>query len=172
MSIHSEHPFLPPEQDRDPARRLRSRLGAAVSLWTAGSGTGPRDRFGLTVSSMMIANGEPGRVLALIDPDSDFYSMLIRTERTVLSVLGARGRALAEAFAGLAPAPGGPFKMADWEDTQWGPRLASATTWAGLRLDDEPREVGWSMLVSCEIEQLALGEDEVLVHRRGRYVAE
>lgn len=120
----------------------------------------------------MIANGEPGRVLALIDPDSDFYTLLLRTERTVLSALGAGGKALAEAFAGLAPAPGGVFKMATWEDTQWGPRLESSTTWAGLRLDETPREVGWSMLVSCEIEHLSLGEDDVLVHRRGRYSAE
>ena len=41
MTIHSEHPFLEPEAERDPVRRLRGRLGGAVTLWTAGDGTGP-----------------------------------------------------------------------------------------------------------------------------------
>ena len=34
MTIHTEHPFLDPEPD--PVRRLRGRLGGAVTLWTAG----------------------------------------------------------------------------------------------------------------------------------------
>ena len=66
MTIHSSHPFLDPEGDRDPVRRLRGRLGGTVSLWTAG---GPDERAGLTVSSWLVAGGEPGRVLALLDPD-------------------------------------------------------------------------------------------------------
>ena len=37
MTIHTTHPFLEPEGDRDPVRRLRGRLGGTVSLWTAGS---------------------------------------------------------------------------------------------------------------------------------------
>ena len=36
VTIHSEHPFLEPESDRDPVRRLRGRLGGAVTLWTVG----------------------------------------------------------------------------------------------------------------------------------------
>ena len=36
VTIHSEHPFLEPEADRDPVRRLRGRLGGAVTLWTTG----------------------------------------------------------------------------------------------------------------------------------------
>ena len=30
MTIHSEHPFLEPEEDRDPVRRLRGRIGGAA----------------------------------------------------------------------------------------------------------------------------------------------
>ena len=37
MTIHSEHPFLDP--DADPVRRLRGRLGGAVTLWTSGRRT-------------------------------------------------------------------------------------------------------------------------------------
>ena len=36
VTIHTEHPFLDP--DGDPVRRLRGRLGGAVTLWTSGDG--------------------------------------------------------------------------------------------------------------------------------------
>jgi hypothetical protein len=52
--------------------------------------------------------------------------------------------------------------------TLWGPRLASATTWAGVRLESAA-EVGWSILVTCVLEEVSVGEDDPLVHRRGRY---
>ena len=74
MTIHSEHPFLEPE--RDPVRQLRGRLGGAVTLWTSGTGDGPLDRAGLTVTSVLVANGEPPRLLALLDPDSDLAETL------------------------------------------------------------------------------------------------
>ena len=32
VTIHSEHPFADPEPERDPVRRLRGRLGGAVTL--------------------------------------------------------------------------------------------------------------------------------------------
>ena len=66
MTIHSGHPFLEPESERDPARRLRGRVGGAVTLWTTGSGA---DRTGLTVSSVLVAAGEPARGLGMADPD-------------------------------------------------------------------------------------------------------
>jgi hypothetical protein len=52
--IHSSDPFATPEQDKSPVRRLRGRLASAVTLWTA---PGPA---GLTVSSMLVADGDPG----------------------------------------------------------------------------------------------------------------
>ena len=33
VTIHDEHPFTDPESERDPARRLRGRLGGTVTLW-------------------------------------------------------------------------------------------------------------------------------------------
>jgi flavin reductase (DIM6/NTAB) family NADH-FMN oxidoreductase RutF len=163
MTIHTEHPFLDP--DADPVRRLRGRLGGAVTLWTSGSDP----RAGLTVSSVMVAGGEPGRLLALVDPDSDLRSVIEQTGRAVVQLLEWDHRDLAEAFAGQLPSPGGPFRMGEWEQTEHGPRLASATTWAVVELESvEP--VGWSDLVIARVADVVLGDDgEPLVHRRGRY---
>ena len=166
MTIHSEHPFLEPEPERDPARRLRGRLGGTVTLWTTGSGS---LRVGLTVSSLMVANGTPAHVLALLDPDSDYAAGLRDSGASVVQLLEWRHRDLADAFAGAAPAPGGVFTLGTWQDTEWGPRLEDASSWAGVRLK-EVREVGWSLLVDTEVEHLEIGEEaRPLVHRRGRY---
>ena len=168
MTIHSEHPFLDPEPERDPARRLRGRLTGAVTLWTSGSGS---SRAGLTVSSLMVAHGDPARLLALVDPDSDFATAVSDAGAAVVHLLEWEHRDLADAFAGVAPAPGGVFGMAAWRQTEWGPVLEDAPTWAGVRLAGEPREVGWSLLLDAVLEHVEIGEgDEPLVHRRGRYV--
>lgn len=138
-----------------------------MSLWTAGEGT---ERAGLTVASLMVALGEPARVLGLLDPDSDLALAVEETERVVVQLLSWSDRGLAEGFAGTAPAPGGVFRQAAFEQTQWGPRLASATTWAGLRVESVVT-VGWSSLVTGVVEHVELGEDgEPLVARRGRWV--
>jgi flavin reductase (DIM6/NTAB) family NADH-FMN oxidoreductase RutF len=168
VTIHSSHPFLEPEGDRDPVRRLRGRLGGTVSLWTAGVPDG--DRAGLTVSSWMVAGGEPGRVLALLDPDADLTETLLDTGRGVLQLLSWDDRGLADAFAGTAPAPGGPWRLAEWVDTDHGPRLAHAATWATLEVETDV-EVGWSRLVTCVLVETIVGDDvDALVHRRGRYI--
>ena len=165
MTIHAGHPFLDPEPD--PVRRLRGRLGGAVTLWTSGDDD---ERAGLTVSSLMVANGEPARVLALLDPDSDLADVLARTGRGVVQLLAWQHRDLAEAFAGTAPAPGGPFRMADFEPTAWGPRLVGADTWAGVSVESTST-VGWSTLVTGVLDEVSVGDDaSPLVHRRGRYV--
>jgi flavin reductase (DIM6/NTAB) family NADH-FMN oxidoreductase RutF len=164
VTIHSSHPFPTPE---DPVRRLRGRLGGTVSLWTAGAG---EDRAGLTVSSFMVAAGEQARLLALVDPDSDLADALAETGRAVVQLLSWRHRDLAEAFAGTAPAPGGPFRSAAFDATPWGPRLADAGTWAGASVESTG-SVGWSDLVTVVVDELTVGdEDEPLFHRRGRYV--
>ncbi len=60
--------------------------------------------------------------------------------------------------------------MASFEDTDWGPRLVGARSWAGVRLESSA-EVGWSLLLTCVVDEVVVGDDEEpLVHRRGRYV--
>jgi flavin reductase (DIM6/NTAB) family NADH-FMN oxidoreductase RutF len=168
MSVHSQHPFAAPESARDPARRLRGRLGWAVTLWTTGAGA---DRAGLTVSSVMAATGDPAQVLGLVDPDSDFAEAVARSGTAVVALLQWPHRDLAEAFAGLAPAPGGLFRLGSWSDTAWGPLLEGVSAWAGVRLRGTGRPTGWSLLLEGEVERVVLGEEQApLVHRRGRYV--
>ena len=168
MTIHSDHPFQTPDEERDPARRLRGRLGGAVTLLTAGEGTA---RAGLTVSSLMVAHGEPAHVLALVDPDSDLADTLRDTGRGAVQLLSWEHRDLAEAFAGLAPAPGGLFRLGSWQQTGWGPVLEGVSAWAGFTLAGEPASVGWSALVDGVIEEVHLGDPvDPLVHRRGRYL--
>ncbi|MCL8027026.1 flavin reductase family protein [Nocardioides bruguierae] len=170
MTIHSTHPFA---TDDDPVRRFRGRLGGSVSLWCAGDGA---TRAGLTVTSLLLAHGEPPRLLALLDPDADLTEELRETGTAAVSLLSWRDRMLAEVFAGLAPSPGGPFRAATFTDTAWGPRPADAAAWAGVRLESE-REVGWSAEVTCVLEHAEVGEerhdaadDQPLAHRRGRYL--
>ena len=167
MTIHADHPFADPEGERDPARRLRSRLGGTVALVTTGAGT---ERAGLTVSSLMVGHGDPAHLLALVDPVSDLAEALAKTERGVVQLLSWDHRDLADAFAGLAPAPGGPFRLGTWTDTRWGPLLEGVSAWAGFTLADT-NEVGWSLLVDGVLDEIHLGEPgEPLVHRRGRYL--
>ncbi|UUZ59701.1 LuxR C-terminal-related transcriptional regulator [Nocardioides sp. B-3] len=124
MTIHSDHPFATPD---DAARRLRGRLGGRVSLWTAGAAT---DRAGLTVSSLLVATGDPSFVIGLLDPDSDLSDRLrVDDARCVVQLLSWGHHDLAEQFAGQMPAPGGLFAAADtWLETPFGPRLADVET--------------------------------------------
>lgn len=169
VSIHSEHPFLPPPEQREPGRRLRARLGGAVTLWTSGTGTGRTERAGLTVGSLMLADGPAWQLLALLDPDSELTELLTSTGTATVHLLTPGQQNLAEAFAGRLPAPGGPFALAEWEQTQWGPRLMGAASWAGVRLVQDPQPVGWSELVCCGIEEVQLGDGPLLTYHRGRY---
>jgi flavin reductase (DIM6/NTAB) family NADH-FMN oxidoreductase RutF len=168
VTIHSDHPFLDPSAD--PVRRLRGRLGGAVTLWTSGGGTDGAARAGLTVASVMVAGGEPGRLLALVDPDSALREVLEETGRGVVHLLQWAHRDLAEVFAGQMPAPGGQFTVGEWEQTEHGPRLVTAPSYVLVGVESfEP--VGWSDLVVARIVEVVVGADGVpLEHRRGRYL--
>lgn len=162
MTIHSSNPFA---SASDPVRRFRGRLGGAVSLWTAGSS---QERAGLTVSSVMVANGDPGRVLGLLDPDAALVEVLLGTGRAVVQLLEWGDRGLADAFGDVAPAPGGAFRLGQWTQTDHGPVLVGRTH-ALVRLE-HTTEVGWSLLATAVIEDVVMVEDhEPLEHRRGRY---
>jgi flavin reductase (DIM6/NTAB) family NADH-FMN oxidoreductase RutF len=171
MTIHSDHPFLPPEPQRDPLRRLRGRMPLPVSVWTAERGG---SRAGWTVSSMLVAEGDPPEVLGLLDEDSDLADLLTEGGEVAVSLLGWPHRRLADAFAGAAPAPGGAFRLGRWTETPWGPVLFDATAWLGARLLRAPDKAGWSLLLRGEIEKVEIGAapiDGLLGYVRGRYRA-
>lgn len=166
MTIHREHPFIDPVSARDSVRQLRGRLAAGVTLWTTGAAG---DRAGLTVSSLMVATGNPARVLGLLDPLSDLVDAIESTRTVAVSVLRRDEHYLSEVFAGRAPAPGGPFTQAEFVDTPWGPVLAGERSWAGLRVESTA-EVGWATLVTGVVEQVAVADEpDPLLHHRGRY---
>lgn len=163
MTIHSSDPFATPEEQRSPVRRLRGRLPAPVTLWTA---PGPA---GLTISSMLVADGVPGLVLGLVNDESEFWEAAQRAGRfAVVPLLAGQGQ-LADRFAGLLPAPGGLFAQEEWRDTAHGPVPATAASWVGCRLLDAV-ECGWALLVRGEIEDVVAGEaGDPLVYHRARY---
>lgn len=162
MTIHAGHPFA--ESFSEPERRFRGRLAARVSLWASGEGG---NRAGLTVSSQLVAMGEPWRVVAVLNPDSDLVDSLQDTRRATISLLEPDQRALSDAFAG-GPAPGGPFRLTEWEQTEWGPVPVGQRTWAGVGLESAV-ELGWQLLVTCTLDHVVIDDlDDPLVNHRGR----
>ena len=162
MTIHGGHPFA--DAFSEPERRFRGRLASRVTLWTAGEGS---HRAGLTVSSQLVAMGDPWRVVAVLNPDAELTEQLLETGRAAISTLSPGQHALSDAFAG-GPAPGGPFRVSEWEQTEWGPVPAGQPTWAGVTLEGVV-ELGWQQLVTCAISHLVIDDfDEPLVNHRGR----
>jgi flavin reductase (DIM6/NTAB) family NADH-FMN oxidoreductase RutF len=120
---------------------------------------------------MLVADGEPGRVLALIDQESDFWDAAERAGTFAVTPLTPADRQQADKFAGLMPAPGGLFAAGEWTETEYGPVPAHADTWAGCRLASR-RECGWALLVEAVIETVQAGPSAApLVYYRGRYRA-
>jgi 3-hydroxy-9,10-secoandrosta-1,3,5(10)-triene-9,17-dione monooxygenase reductase component len=167
VTIHTSDPFATPEDERSAVRRIRGRLPSPVTIWTAGTGTA---RAGLTVSSILIADGEPGRVVGLIDDESELWTAMKATGRAAITMLHAGDHLLADRFAGLLPAPGGRFAEGDWTDTGFGPVPVAAATWAGVDLE-AARPYGFGLLVEAAIVELHLAADPAtpLAHVRGRY---
>jgi flavin reductase (DIM6/NTAB) family NADH-FMN oxidoreductase RutF len=143
-------------------RRLRGRLAQTVTLWTA---PGPA---GLTVSSCLIGDGEPGRVLGLIDDESTLWETISASGLFSVILLKQGQQQLADRFAGLLPAPAGLFKQGEsWQESSYGPVLRQ--TWVGCRFDSA-RPFGWAQLVEGTIEEISLGEQgPPLLHHRGSY---
>ena len=184
MTIHPDHPFLPPAGEGDPARRLRSRLVAPVTIWAASAHapSGRISRAGFTVGSTVIADGAPSCVLGMIDPEADVWSAMSESGRFTVNLLQWSDRYLADVFAGLAPAPGGNFGSADWQDTAYGPAL-TGRTWASCQLVDG-RALGYGLLVTGSIDAVVVdptpenAEDghgtsdhaDALARLRGRYI--
>ena len=111
--IHEEvNPFVESEEERDPVRRFRGRLAAPVTVVTAGDGD---DRTGMTVSSIVVSEGAPGRIHFLAAPTADLVDVIDRTGRFVVHILEQEQRAISEIFAEQRPSPGGLFATVSTE---------------------------------------------------------
>lgn len=164
--IHRDHPFRTPVELREPARRFRGRLASPVTIWTAGSGEA---RAGLTVSSLVVAEGEPPSVFGLIGVTTDLAEALRETEAFVVHVLERKDRALAERFALRHPSPGGLFRGLGVAGSRWGPVLTALPSRVSCHHVDAT-ETGNHFLVRGAIEEIELGElMDPLVYFRGAY---
>jgi flavin reductase (DIM6/NTAB) family NADH-FMN oxidoreductase RutF len=169
VTIHHSHPFATGEQDRNPLRRFRGRMTSPVSIWAAADGG---NRAGWTLSSFLVAEGDPGEVIGVIDEESALADLLAETATVTVNLLGWDQRNLADAFAGVAPAPGGPFALAAWTDTEWGPVLLNSLGWVGARLRPDPDHAGWGLLLRAVVERVEIQPgptEDLLCYARGRY---
>ena len=166
-TIHDDHPFLDPEGDRHPVRRLRGRLGAPVTVVTAGSRD---DRVGLTISSLVVVEGEPPRLHFLLGDESRLWDRIRDHGSFVVHVLEYRHRPLAGRFAGSVPSPGGPFAGLEVIDGECGPELADVPTRARCRFDGGRPGDGGHVVVDGVIDVVELSDlEDPLVWFRGRY---
>jgi flavin reductase (DIM6/NTAB) family NADH-FMN oxidoreductase RutF len=121
-----------------------------VTVWTAGEA----DWAGLTVSSIMIAQGEPGRLLGLIGPDTDLAERIDRTGSFVVHLLvdSPEHRRLARHFAGTLDADRDLLRT---EASPHGPRLLAVSDQLACRVSNATPS-GWSQLVEAAIEDVRL----------------
>lgn len=154
MTIHSEHPFRPDESGRDRSRQFRGRLSAPVTIVTSGT---PADPCGLTVSSLIVIEGEPPTMHLAVGPTTDLWDAIEETGRLIVHICLDGHRARADAFAGTRPSPGGPFHGVPIQTSEWGPVIADIGDRAYCRVTAQ-QELGYSGLVSAEISRLELTE--------------
>lgn len=142
-------PWADPVSERDPVRRMRGRLPAPVTVWTAGD----TEWAGLTVSSVLLAQGEPPWLMGLVGPDTDLADAVAETGTFVVHVLGGDHRRLAQHFAGMLPAPDDQLVV---RASPHGPVLVAVTDRLACRVIDQ-RPAGWSLAIDAVIEQVELG---------------
>lgn len=164
--IHDEHPFATPLELRDPVRRFRGRLAAPVTVITSG---GPDTRTGLTISSLIVAEGEPSLVHFLCGSTTDLWYAIEETGAFIVHILEDPHRELSDRFAGIRPSPGGLFVDLSFTDTEYGPAITSLQSRAYCRFV-EARENPQHMLVHGAIEQVELHDLRApLRYFRGEY---
>lgn len=164
--IHDDHPFQDAPADRDPVRQFRGRLVAPVTVVTAGE---EGSEAGLTVSSLMVAEGEPASVITLIGTNTDLWEAVAASRRFVVHILGDSQRDDASAFAGIRPRPGGVFTGVEIEHSEWGPVLTDAANRVFCSLASSI-ELPFHHLVHGEIDKVEVADlNDPAVYFRGVY---
>jgi flavin reductase (DIM6/NTAB) family NADH-FMN oxidoreductase RutF len=153
-SLRYGNPWADPPEGRDPLRRWRGHLVLPVTVWLAAdaAGSGP---VGLTVSSLVVGQGEPPVVAGLISPSSDLADTVSSpSAQFVVHVVGGSQRRLAQHFAGELPAP--PELLAT-RPTSHGPVLEALGDRIFCRVTSS-KAFGWSLLVEAEVAEVEVGE--------------
>lgn len=163
VTLRVADPFETPAADRRIDRRLRARLVGPVTVWTAGTGT---NRAGLTVSAVLVAEGDPAVLVGFIDPLSDLYDMVLERGRFLVHVLGTGDQRLAGMFAGSYPAD--PFAEVVTVEGIFGPVISGTRHLVGCELLGA-EDVGFQALVRGRIESIELLGSSPLVRYRGQY---
>ena len=159
-------PFELPVDERDYVRRLRGRLPGPVTIWTSYGEAGLT--AGITVSSVLVGEGEPPSVLGLIAPDSTFWDALRASERFVVHVLDRAQTRIADQFASRYP--GDPFEGLSIASSDYGPVLSEVKTRSRATLMGFI-DAGYSLLIRGSIDEVELDPNpaDPLIHYRGRY---
>jgi flavin reductase (DIM6/NTAB) family NADH-FMN oxidoreductase RutF len=164
--VHKDHPFETPGDQRDPARRFRGRLAGPVTIVTSGEGD---HRTGLTVSSLVVAEGDPSRIYFLLGSTTDLFYGLEETGKFVVHLLEAGDQAIADIFAGLRPSPGGRFADLEVEESEWGPVLTDVKTRAFCTFEGGDEET-FFIVAEGRIDKLEISDvQNPLVYFRGKY---
>ena len=163
IGTHPFAAFSAPDQ----VRRLRGLLAAPVTVWTSYGEDGAA--VGITVSSILVAEGEPPALLGLVGPLSDFWEAARWSKRFVVHVLGSGAVGLADRFAQRYP--GDPFDGLAVSSSEWGPVLDDVGTRVTCSVSGF-LEIGYQILVRGQPVDMAMPEDSppALVHYRGRYM--
>jgi hypothetical protein len=115
---------------------VATRPAGCAGGWWGRSPSGPPDSCqvgpGLTVSSVLVAEGQPAPLLGLIDPTSAFFEAMQETGAFVVQVLAVGDRALAERFSEVRPPIRGPFERLQVAESPWGPVLGGEPPPSGL----------------------------------------
>jgi 3-hydroxy-9,10-secoandrosta-1,3,5(10)-triene-9,17-dione monooxygenase reductase component len=163
-----DDPFAVPVDQRDPARRFRGRLPAAVTVWTASFADGRAT--GITVSSLLVAEGEPPAVLGLIGTLTNFWDAVRESKRFVVHVLSEDQRRVADEFAGRYTQVNFTEGWSAADESEWGPTLRAVTTRAYCGLGGF-MESGYFLLVRGDVDHFDIDDPAPapLVHYRGGY---
>jgi 3-hydroxy-9,10-secoandrosta-1,3,5(10)-triene-9,17-dione monooxygenase reductase component len=125
-----------------------------VTVWLAPPAGGDSP-VGLTVSSVVLSEGEPAMLAGLVTPLSDLADVIGRPPAYfVVHILGGAHRRLAQHFAGELPAP---TEMLAVRASDHGPLLEAV----GDRLlcrAVSAKPFGWSLLVEAEVEEIQVRE--------------
>lgn len=157
---------MPDPEDRDQARRFRGRLASPVTIVTAGDENGA---VGLTVSSLLVVEGEPPTIQVVVGPNSDLWDVVVETGRFVVHICRHGDAARSDIFAGLRPNPGGPFKGSQTEQSDWGPVLTDISDRAYCSVQRR-EELGYSGLVTGAIDNVKMSDlTDPLAYFRGKY---